>query len=128
MSSTPMRCRGVRGAITVDANTPDAILDAAHDLLITLIAANDIVIDDIGSVTFTTTPDLDAEYPAVAARRMGWTDIAMLCTHEMAVPGSLTMVLRVLIMWNTTRAATDIQHVYMRDAAQLRPDRSYTIA
>ncbi len=127
MSSLPTRCRGVRGAITVEANTREAILDAARELLTTIVAANDIAIDDIGSVIFTTTPDLNAEYPALAARQLGWADIAMLCSHELDVPGSLRMVLRVLVMWNTTRQPHEIQHVYMRGAAQLRPDRTYTV-
>jgi len=117
-------CRGVRGAITVEANTAEAILSATRELLEALVEANEIDPDDIGSVLFTTTTDLDAEYPAVAARQLGWVDAPILCLHEMAVPHGLPMVLRVLIMWNTSRSAREIKHVYLRDAWQLRPDRA----
>lgn len=117
-------CRGVRGAITVEANTAEAILSATRELLEALVEANEIEVDDIGSILFTTTTDLDAEYPAVAARQLGWVDAPILCSHEMAVPHGLPMVLRVLIMWNTPRSAREIKHVYLRDAGQLRPDRA----
>ena len=117
-------CRGVRGAITVEANTAEAILDAAHELLTALVEANDIDPDDIGSLFFTTTIDLNAEYPALAARQLGWLDVAIMCGHEMDVPHGLKKCLRVLIMWNTARSARDIQHVYLRDAVTLRPDRA----
>ncbi len=116
-------CRGVRGAITVEANTAAAILDAARTLLAALVEANQIKPDDIGSLVFTTTRDLNADYPAVAARELGWHDVAILCTHEMDVPGGLPMCLRVLIHWNTTRRPREIKHVYLRGAQVLRPDR-----
>ncbi|MBN2303583.1 MAG: chorismate mutase [Anaerolineae bacterium] len=119
-----IHCRGVRGAVTVEANTADAILAAAHELLNALVDANDIQPDDVGSVIFSTTRDLTAEYPAVAARQIGWHDVALLCTHEMAVPHGLAMCLRILIMWNTARTPQEIQHVYLREAQSLRPDRS----
>lgn len=126
MSPTqPTRCQGVRAAITVDENTSEAILSATRELLDALVAANGIEVADIGGVYFTTTVDLNAEYPAVAARQLGWTDVAILCGHEMAVPGSLPRVVRVMVMWNTTRAPRDIHHVYLRDAQQLRPDRAH---
>jgi chorismate mutase len=118
------RCRGVRGAITVEANTAEAILEAAHELLTALVEANDIDPDDIGSLFFTTTIDLNAEYPALAARQLGWLDVAIMCGHEMDVPHGLKKCLRVLIMWNTARSAREIQHVYLRDAVTLRPDRA----
>ncbi len=126
MSPTqPTRCQGVRGAITADENTADAILSATRELLSVLIAANGIEPADIGGAFFTTTVDLNAEYPAVAARQLGWMDVAILCGHEMTVPGSLPRVIRVMVMWNTTRAAQDIQHIYLRDAQHLRPDRAH---
>lgn len=120
---TTMYCRGVRGATTVEANTRDAILEATRDLLQRLIAANNLHPDDIASVIFSTTLDVNAEYPAVAARELGWLDTALFCTHEMNVPGSLQRCVRVLIHWNTPRSAKEIVHVYIRGAAQLRPDR-----
>lgn len=119
-----LRCQGVRGAITVEENTPDAILAAARELLQAIVAANQIDADDVGGVFFTTTLDLNAEYPAVAARQIGWGDVAILCGHEMAVPGGLPRCLRVLVLWNTTRAPYEIRHVYLREAQQLRPDRA----
>lgn len=88
---------------------------------------NELCVEDIASVFFSTTPDLDAEFPAVAARQLGWVDTALLCAHEMAVPGSLPRCIRVLIHWNTTRAIDEIVHVYIRDAKGLRPDRAVVI-
>lgn len=130
MSPTPTpsarstRCLGVRGAITVDANTAEAILTATRELLTALLEANQIETDDIGSAIFSTTTDLNAEYPAVAARRMGWQDVAIMCTHEMNVPHGLERCMRVLIMWNTGLSPRDIRHIYLGDAQQLRPDRA----
>jgi chorismate mutase len=123
-SGRPIRCMGVRGAIDVVENTADAILAATHELLTAMIDANGINPDDVGSMFMTTTMDLNAEYPAVAARKLGWMDVAILCGHEMNVPHGLPMCLRILIMWNTTRTAQDIQHVYLGEAQTLRPDRT----
>ena len=117
-------CRGVRGATTADANTREAILEATRDMLERLIAANGIRQEDVASAIFSTTQDLNAEFPAVAARELGWTEAALLNTHEMAVPGSLPRCIRVLIHWNTTRSASEIVHVYIRGARSLRPDRA----
>lgn len=117
-------CRGVRGATTVTENTPDAILEATRELLYLIIRANKIALDDIASAIFTTTTDLNATYPALAARQLGWYDAALLCGHEMDVPGSLKKCIRVLIHWNTTRSANEIIHVYLRGAKNLRPDRN----
>ena len=117
-------CRGIRGATTADGNTREAILEATRDLLIRLIEANNLRVEDIASAIFSATPDLNAEFPAVAARELGWLDTALLCTHEMAVPGSLPRCIRVLIHWNTTRRADEIVHVYVREAAILRPERA----
>lgn len=120
---TTVSCRGVRGATTVDANTPDAILLATRELLEQLVAANGIAVDEIASAFFTATPDLNAAFPAQAARQLGWTDVALMGAQEMEVPGSVGMCLRVLIHWNTTRSQTEIQHVYLKGAIALRPDR-----
>jgi chorismate mutase len=117
-------CRGIRGATTAEANTREAILDATREMLVLLIEQNDLHPDDITSAIFSTTPDLNAEFPAVAARELGWLDTALLCTHEMAVPGSLQSCIRVLIHWNTDRRADEVRHVYIRGARNLRPERA----
>lgn len=119
----PTTCRGVRGAITVNENTEEAILEATRELLQIIVKRNEMHPDDIASVYFTTTADLNATYPALAARQIGWSDVALLCGHEMAVPGGLKMCIRVLIHWNTSRSAKEIVHVYLREAQTLRPDR-----
>lgn len=123
-----VRCRGVRGATTCEANTREAILAATHELLELVIAHNAIRPEDIASAIFTTTPDINAEYPAVAARAIGWTDTALLCGHEMDVPGSLRGCIRVLILWNTERRADEVMHVYIKGAKNLRPDRATALA
>jgi chorismate mutase len=117
-------CRGIRGATTATANTREAILEATRDMLARLIEANGLHPDDIASAIFSTTLDLNAEFPAVAARELGWLDTALFCTHEMAVPGSLPRCIRVLIHWNTTRRADEVVHVYIREASTLRPERA----
>lgn len=116
-------CRGVRGATTVDGAAREQILTATAELLQRLVQANGIESEDVASAIFTTTPDLTAEYPALAARLMGWRDTALLCGHEMAVPGGLERCVRILLHWNTTLAANEIEHVYIHGAANLRPDR-----
>jgi len=119
-----MACRGVRGATTVENDNREEILAATRQLLALMIRINGIEAADVGSAIFTTTVDLNAEFPAVAARQLGWLDIALLCTHELDVPGSLRKCIRVLINWNTDKPASEIQHVYIRDAVRLRPDLS----
>ncbi len=123
MSAQYTTCRGVRGATTVTENTKEAILEATRELLYIIIRANGMRPEDVASAYFTTTMDLNATYPALAARQLGWYDAALLCGHEMRVPDSLPYCIRVLIHWNTTRSAKDIVHVYLREAASLRPDR-----
>lgn len=120
-----MGMRGIRGATTVETNSPDAILEATTELLAEMMQANDLKVDDLASVFFTTTHDLNAEFPAVAARRLGWHDIALMCGHEMDVPGSLAMCLRILLHANTEREPHQLVHVYLRGAKVLRPDRNY---
>lgn len=119
----PSVCRGVRGATTVDQNSTDAILEATRELLAIIVQANDLDVGDLASVIFTTTRDLDAAYPARAARQLGWLDVALLCSHEIEVPGGLPRCIRVLLHWNTTRSPDEIIHVYLREAKKLRPDR-----
>jgi chorismate mutase len=120
-----MRCRGIRGATTADENSREAILEATTELLADLVQANGLRIEDIVSAFFTTTRDLNAEFPAVAAGKMGWNKIALLCGHEMDVPGSLPMCIRILLHVNTEREQDELVHVYRRDAKALRPDRIY---
>ena len=120
-----MRCRGIRGATTVEANRPDAILEATTELLTELMQVNDLRVEDVASAYFTTTTDLNAEFPAVAANKMGWTDVALLCGHELDVPGSLGKCLRILLHVNTEKEAHQLVHVYLRGANVLRPDRNY---
>ncbi len=117
-----MPCRGVRGATTVPANDREEILAATRQLFALMIRRNEIRKEDVASAVFTTTPDLDAEFPALAARQLGWLEVPMLCGHEIAVPGSLPRCIRVLIHWNTETTQNEIQHVYIRDAVRLRPD------
>jgi len=115
-------CRGVRGATTVETNTAETIREATAELLQALVEANDIEHDRVASILFTTTMDLNAAFPAVAARELGWSDIALLNAHEMAVPGALPRCIRILLHVNTERTAKEIRHIYLRDARKLRPD------
>ena len=117
-----MLCRGVRGATTVESDTRDEILRATRQLLALMVRQNGIDHRDVASALFTTTPDLNAEFPALAARQMGWLDVALMCTHELSVPGSLAKCIRILVHWNTDKAAHEIVHVYIKGAAALRPD------
>ena len=118
-----VRVRGVRGATTADENTREAILDATRELVSQLIEVNRMDPEDVASAIFTTTADLNAEYPAVAARTLGWSDVALLCAHEINVPQSVPLCIRVLIHWNTAVRTDEIQHVYLKGAVKLRPDR-----
>ena len=118
-------CRGIRGATTVDANTAEDILEMTTDLLEALIRLNAIAPDDVVSAIFTTTPELTASFPALAARNLGWTEVPLLCSHEMGVPGALAGVVRILLHVNTTRSAAEIRHIYLRNARALRPEWAY---
>ncbi|MBM3999242.1 MAG: chorismate mutase [Planctomycetes bacterium] len=117
-----MMVRGVRGATTVDANTRDDVLHATRQLLALMIRLNGIEADQVGCAIFTVTTDLNAEFPALAARQLGWIDVPLLCTYEISVPNSLPRCVRILVNWNTTKGQREIQHVYIKDAARLRPD------
>ncbi len=117
-----MRCCGIRGATTVETNTRKAIVSASKELLQQMIEANEIDVDDIAGVWLTTTSDLNAEFPAAAARELGWLKTALLCGHEMNVPGSLSHCLRVLILVNTEKKNQEIVHVYLRGAEVLRAE------
>ena len=119
-----VRCRGIRGATTVDSNAREDILQAATELLQRMVEANGVQVGDVASIIFTTTPDLNAEFPALAAQQLGWRDAALLCGHEMNVPGSLPRCLRILMHVNTEKRADEIVHVYLKGARALRADRA----
>jgi len=114
--------RGIRGAITVERDEPELVLDATERLLRTIVAENAVVPDDIASALFTTTPDLVSEFPAAAARRIGWTLVPLLNFTEIAVRGGLERCIRVLLHVNTEKPADRIVHVYLEGARVLRPD------
>jgi chorismate mutase len=114
--------RAIRGAIQVEANDRDQILEGTSELVRALLARNDVTAEDLISVVFTATPDLTAEFPAYAARLMGMTDVPLLCASEIAVPGAMPRVLRVLAHVETDRSRAEIHHPYLRGAAALRRD------
>ncbi|MGE5613717.1 MAG: chorismate mutase [Bacillota bacterium] len=114
--------RAVRGATTVTENSEKEILDATGELLGKLLEANGIKEDDIISIIFSVTSDLNAAFPAVAARRMGLNRAALLCVNEIDVPGSLKKCIRILIHFNSDREMRDLRFVYLKNAQQLRPD------
>jgi chorismate mutase len=117
-----MYCRGIRGATTVERNEREEILAATTELLELLISRNELRAEDVASAIFSMTADLDAEFPALAARKLGWSDAALMCTREIPVPGSLPLCIRILLHVNTEREASEIQHVYIRGAVNLRPE------
>ncbi len=119
-----MPIRGIRGATVVDADRPDLILHATRELLETIARENDLAADDVASIIFTMTPDLKTEYPARAARAMGWTQVALLGATEMEVPGGLPRCIRVLLHVNTNRPPSAIKHIYLHKSSTLRPDQT----
>ena len=116
--------RGLRGATTASANTRDAILDATEELIRALQDANGFQPEDVESAIFTSSPDLTAEYPARAARRLGWDNVPLLGASEVAVPDGVQRCVRLLLHLYTTKAPRELKHMYLRDAAKLRPDRT----
>ncbi len=119
----PYWLRGIRGATTVAADEPEAILEATRELLQAMLERN--AIDDfepIAAIFFTTTPDLSATFPAEAARELGMAMVPLLCNQEIPVPGRLERVVRVMLQLNTQLGQGEVQHVYLREAARLRPD------
>ena len=112
-----MKVRGVRGATTAAENTREAVLEATAELLDHMVADNGIEADDLAAVHFTTSPDLNVEFPSVAAReRLGWDHVPLINGHEMGRPGALTRCIRILMLWNTEKAQRDIRHVYLKEA------------
>jgi chorismate mutase len=118
-----MPVRGVRGATVALRNESDEILSATRILLQALLEANPAMnTEDLASAFFTLTEDLNAAYPAVAARQLGWTSVPLMCAREISVPDSLPFCIRVLLQWNTDLPQSQIQHVYLGAATMLRPD------
>jgi chorismate mutase len=117
-----MMVRGIRGATTVERDDGEAILSATEELVREIVAANAIVPEDVASALFTVTPDLHAEFPAAAARRMGWTMVPLLNFTEIGVPGRLERCIRILVHVNTLRTQDEMVHVYLRESVTLRPD------
>jgi chorismate mutase len=117
-----MPVRGIRGATTVARNESKAIYDATVELLNTIVKLNGVRAEDVGYIWFTVTDDLNAAFPADAARAgLGWTDVPLICGREIPVPGSLERCVRVLIAWNTAKTQTDVRHVFLHGARVLRP-------
>jgi len=117
-----MACYGIRGAVGVETNEASAIMQATREMLEQIISKNAVAMDDVVSMLFTSTSDLDAAYPARAARKMGCHDTPLLCAQEMNVPDSLPRCIRVLVLVNSERQPDRVQHVYLGDARTLRPD------
>lgn len=115
--------RGIRGATTVESNDAEEILEATRELLQAIVEENGLATEDIASAIFTVTPDLNAEFPATAAREMlGWKYVPLLCATEINVPGRLGKCIRVLVHVHTDRSQQELKHVYLREATQLRTD------
>jgi chorismate mutase len=123
---TALAVRGIRGATTVDVDRPFDIVEATRELLQALISANEIRPEDVAGAWFTTTPDLRTEFPAVAARQLGWVDVPLICGHEMNVPyanpRSIPRCVRAMILINTERPQSDIRHVYLRGAVAIKQE------
>jgi chorismate mutase len=118
-----MKVRGVRGATTADSNTREAVVEATAELLHKMLDSNGIDPDDLAAVQFTTSPDLVAEFPAVAAReKLGWKYVPLLNAVEIDRPGAQARCIRILMFWNTDSAQRDVKHVYLKDAVNLRAD------
>ncbi|TRY28146.1 chorismate mutase [Brevibacillus sp. LEMMJ03] len=118
-----MGVRGIRGAITIENDTQDEIVSATKLLLEEMVSRNGVRADDIASILITTTEDIKATFPAQAARLLdGWQYVPLMCAREIPVPGSLPRCIRVMMHVNTDKAASEIHHVFMRDAVKLRPD------
>lgn len=117
-----MAVRAVRGATQVDSNDRDEILTGTAELVLAVLERNDIAPDDLISIIFTATPDLTADFPAYAARKMGLTDVPLLCATEIPVPGAMPRVVRMLAHVETPKQRMELRHVYLRGAAGLRTD------
>lgn len=125
-----MPVRGIRGATTAARNDAESIVEATDQLLRELTGLNHLDLDEICFAYFTTTPDLNAEFPALAARRLGWLDVPLLCGHDMAVqqpnPRGVSMCIRILLLYNTDRLQREMRHAYLRGAAAIKADLDAT--
>jgi chorismate mutase len=125
-----MPVRGIRGATTAAGNEVDAIVQATEELLRELVRINRLDVEEIAFAYFTTTPDLDAEFPALAARHLGWVDVPLLCGHDMGVrppnPRAVPRCIRVLILYNTDRRQREMRHAYLRGAQSIKQDLEQT--
>lgn len=119
-----MSLRGIRGATTVESNTPDEILKETRILLQEVMTVNQISAEDIASILFSVTRDLNSEFPAKAAREMGLVNTPLLCFNEIDVPGSLGKCIRILLHVNSTVPQAEIKHIYLKEAKSLRPDQT----
>ncbi|MUL40748.1 chorismate mutase [Streptomonospora sp. PA3] len=117
-----MAVRAIRGAVQVEADERDAILEATADLVSEVLRRNELTTDDVISVLFTATPDLNAEFPALAARKLGFTEVPLMCATEIAVPRALPRVVRLMAHIETDRPRAELHHVYLRGAQALRLD------
>jgi chorismate mutase len=118
-----MSIRGIRGATVAPQNEAQAVLSATRELLQAMLASNPgLVPEEIASIFFTVTPDLTAVHPALAARQLGWGSVPLLCAQEIPVPGGMERCIRILIHWNTPLTQAEVRHVYLGEAARLRPD------
>ena len=117
-----MAVRAIRGAVQVDANDRAAVIEATTELVSAVMSRNNLTTDDVISVLFTATPDLTAEFPALAARKLGFQEVPLICASEIGVPGALPRVVRLLMHVETGQPRSAIQHVYLRGAAALRLD------
>lgn len=117
-----MSVRAIRGAITVDHNTYEDIIDKTKLLLEEIIRSNNLVHDDMISIIFTATKDINAAFPPVAARQIGLADVPLMCAVEMDVAGSLQKCIRIMLHVNTSKSLDEIRHIYLGEAAKLRPD------
>lgn len=114
------QCRGLRGATVAEANTDAGIYEATREMLSILIESNQIEEKDVACAYFTVTPDLNAAFPAAAARQLGWNNTALMCATEIPVPGSLPSCVRVLILLNTDKEPQDLVNVYLKGTEALR--------
>jgi len=117
-----MHVRGIRGATTVEENSETAVLEATRELLEQMAKANNVESDELAAVLFTVTADLNAVFPAEAARQLNWAAVPLMSATEVNVPGALPRCIRVLMLWNAASAQEQIVHVYLRRATVLRPD------
>ena len=118
-----MPVQGIRGATVAGENQPESILAATRELLNAILEANPTLrVSDLASLIITVTGDLNAAYPAQAARQLGWTRVPMMCMQEIPVPGGLPCCIRVLLHWNTELPQDSIRHIYLGAASNLRPD------